>query len=210
MNTSVVPPAAISRSTGSSIWMPRCPPQGKRPGVSGSSVSISMALSMRPCTSTPSSCASSARIASALLPSVALRPHTGGALAASARTRASASCTCTPRLPPISSCHSSTTTSCTPASNCGASARASSSVRLSGVVTSASGNWRPWRVRSALSVSPVRTPTVQSSPRSASGASSAREVSADSARMGVIHSSRRPPPGTSPASARLSSANHSA
>ena len=59
----------------------------------------------------------------------------------------------------------------------------------------------------ADSVSPVRTPTVQSRPSWASGASRAWAVSADDARIGV---SRSPPPRTSPARARLSNPNQTA
>ena len=47
------------------------------------------------------------------------------------------------------------------------SARASRSVRLSGVVTSAVGNFLPWRARAAAPVSPVRTSIVQWGARSA-------------------------------------------
>ena len=57
---------------------------------------------------------SSTCIASSRLPSVADRPQTTRP-GSSACSRASASCTCTPRLLPISSCHSSTITVCTPA-----------------------------------------------------------------------------------------------
>ena len=63
----------------------------------------------------------------------------------------------------------------------------SSSVRLSGVVISAVGKRRDWRARSALEVSPLRTPTLQGKFISVSGALSARSVSAASARIGVIH-----------------------
>ena len=90
------------------------------------------------------------------------------------------------------------------------SARDSIRLRLSGVVTRTSGSRLAWRARSPDSVSPVRTATVQSSPRSASGSASARAVSAASARIGVSHSRRSPPPGTAPASARFSKANQTA
>ena len=59
---------------------------------------------------------------------------------AKARRRASASCTCTPRLVPISSCHSSTTTSAMSESCSRLSARDSIRLRLSGVVTRTSGS----------------------------------------------------------------------
>ena len=222
--------------------MPRCPAHGKRPGSSGSKVSTTMVLSIRPSTSTPSSRFNSTSIACAVLPSVADSPHTGSAggapgwgLApscgppppapssrrgtaalcaarwrAKARRRASASCTWTPRLVPISSCHSSTTTSAMSESCARLSARDSMRLRLSGVVTRTSGSFFACLARSPASVSPERTATVQSRPRSASGSASARAVSAARARIGVSHSSRSPPPRTSPASARFRSANHSA
>ncbi len=74
---------------------------------------------------------------------------------------ASASCTCTPRLLPSSSCHSSTTTMRTVLKTSLASARDSSAVRLSGVVTKMVGRRRAWALRSPLAVSPVRAPRVQ-------------------------------------------------
>ena len=114
-------------------------------------------------------------------------------------SRASASCTCTPRLLPSSSCHSSTTTSLTLPSVSRASARANKSDRLSGVVMSTVG--RRWfcALRSAAGVSPLRAPALQKAKRgvpsslhaafnTSSGCCSARSVSAASARIGVIHS----------------------
>ncbi len=83
-------------------------------------------------------------------------------------------------------------------------------LRLSGVVIRTSGSRFAWRARSPDSVSPVRTATVHSSPRSASGSDNARAVSAASARIGVSQSRRSPPPGTAPASARFSRANQTA
>ena len=129
----------------------------------------------------------SVRRASCRLPSVADRPHTisRGCQPAS---RASANCTCTPRLLPISSCHSSTTTSRTLCRLARASARASSSDTLSGVLTSTVGRRRAWAARSAADVSPLRRPLVQCGAMSASGSRRARSVSAASARIGVIHS----------------------
>ena len=120
-------------------------------------------------------------------------PHTRSA-GFQPRSRAMASCTCTPRLLPSNSCHSSATTSCTLASVSRASARASSSDRLSGVVTSTVGRRRNCALRSPLAVSPVRAPAVQRDSTGCSGASAssgacrARSVSAASARMGVSHS----------------------
>ncbi len=67
------------------------------------------------------------------------------------RSRASASSVCTPRLVPISSCHSSTTIAARCAKRSRQSARARNSVRLSGVVTSAVGSRLPWRARAARS-----------------------------------------------------------
>ena len=116
--------------------------------------------------------ASSTRCAASRLPKVADNPHTCNGVferaecaePAQRANRASASCVCTPRLLPMSSCHSSTTTSRTDANWCLASGRLSSKVRLSGVVTSALGSRRCWRARSAELVSPVRRPMLQSTP----------------------------------------------
>ena len=75
--------------------------------------------------------------------------------------RASASSTCTPRLVDRSSCHSSTMIADRWAKRSRQSARARSSVRLSGVVTSAVGRRLFCRARADDAVSPVRTSTVQ-------------------------------------------------
>ncbi len=93
-----------------------------------------------------------------------------------------------PRLLPSSSCHSSTITACSPASDSRAPACESISDRLSGVVTSALGILRFCRARSADGVSPVRIPTLQSSPSPVTAFSNDSRVSADRARIGVIHS----------------------
>jgi len=58
----------------------------------------------------------------------------------------------------------------------------------SGVVTSAAGQRRSCRARSAAGVSPVRMPTDQPGASAASGACKARTLSAANARIGVIHS----------------------
>ena len=190
MKISAVDERSISSTTGCSICAPRCPPQEKRPGSRGSSVSMSSGLSSRPCTSCASSAwrgPSSALCASSRLPSVADRPHTTSC-GFQRRSRASASCTCTPRLLPISSCHSSTITTCSAPKSSRDRSRVSSSVSDSGVVTSAVGSRRSWRARSAAGVSPVRRPTRHCGASSASGCCSARAVSAASARIGVSHS----------------------
>ncbi|MNO96714.1 hypothetical protein D3C76_883940 [compost metagenome] len=162
-----------------------CPAQGKRSIAAGSRVSTCSALSWRPCTSRPP-CGSNTSSACRRLPSVAERPQVGSA-GCHWRRWARASCSCTPRLLPSSSCHSSTTTRRSVAKSSRACARVSSKVRLSGVVTSTLGRRRAWRARSALPVSPLRTPTLQGSPSSSSGACKARAVSAARARMGVTH-----------------------
>jgi hypothetical protein len=64
-------------------------------------------------------------------------------------------------LLPSSSCHSSTTTSRTCFSSVGASARASSRLSDSGVVTRPVGQRFCWALRSLLEVSPVRAARVQ-------------------------------------------------
>ena len=190
VKTSVVLLAAISSSTCGSIVRPRWPPQGKRSARPGSSESMTSFFGTWPCNSTPSPWPSSACIASCRLPSVADMPQTASP-AFQRRSRASASCTCTPRLLPSSSCHSSTTTIFTVPSTSPASARASSSDRLSGVVTSTVGRRVFCALRSAEEVSPLRAPALQGctpAPSASSGCWSARRVSAASARIGVSHS----------------------
>ncbi len=128
----------------------------------------------------------STSIACCKLPNVADKPHvisTG----CQRRNRANASCNCTPRLLPINSCHSSTTTICKLVNISAASGRVSKSVKLSGVVMSAVGSRLDWRARSALLVSPVRKPILQFRLNALIGAINARSVSAASARIGVIH-----------------------
>ena len=106
------------------------------------------------------------------------------------RSLAKASCTCTPRLLPISSCHSSTTTIFTLPSASRASARDSSTVRLSGVVTSTVGRRLFCALRSLAAVSPLRAPNVHglNSPSACTALSAscnAPSVSAARARIGV-------------------------
>ncbi len=186
---------SMESTTCGSSARPMWPAQAKRSTLAGSITSTCSALSIRPCTSTAGGAAvapctgrgSSVSSASCRLPSVADMPQTCSAGFQPDR-RASASCACTPRLLPTSSCHSSTTTSCTWRRRSWASARASSSDTLSGVVTSSVGRRRSCAARSPLAVSPVRRPLVQSGARSGRGAARARSVSAARARMGVIHS----------------------
>ena len=207
VKTSVVLLAAISSITCGSMVSPRWPPHGKRSARPGSSESTSNLLGTSPCTSTASTPATpppspppsppsppsppappnSVSIASCRLPSVADMPQTHRP-AFQRRSRASASCTCTPRLLPSSSCHSSTTTRRRLPSTSLASARASSNDRLSGVVTSTVGRRLFCAVRSAEPVSPLREPTLQPGCKTSSGACSERKVSAASARIGVSHS----------------------
>ncbi len=106
VNTSVASCCSISSMTGCSMAMPRWPPQGKRDTLGGIRVSTRISLRMSPSTSTPLPSPSSTSWACARLPMVADRPHTTSC-GRQKRRRASASCTCTPRLLPISSCHSS-------------------------------------------------------------------------------------------------------
>jgi hypothetical protein len=214
VKTSVVPVvASISSTTGCCICAPRCPPHEKRPGSLGNSVSMTMRLSLRPCTSVASS-PHKVRIASPRLPSVADKPHTAS-FGFQCFRRASASCTCTPRLLPMSSCHSSTITVCTLLNSCAARSSVSINDSDSGVVTSAVGMRRSCFARSLLDVSPVRWPTVHEGATSASGNCRARVVSAASARIGVSHNTPSgggvlPSHGTAIAAARASAPNHTA
>ena len=193
VKTSVVPDFAISSTTGCCMRAPRWPAQEYLPGSGGISVSITSFLSMRPRTSFGSGCGSgpqSTAMACSRLPSVALKPQVTS-LGLKRRSRARASCVCTPRLLPISSCHSSTTTYSTLRSSSRGSLRVSISVRDSGVVTSTVGKRRSCRARSALEVSPVRWPMLQVGASAASGSVSARVVSEASARIGVSQSTRK-------------------
>ena len=153
-------------------------------------MSIAICLSSAPRTTRPGRPASSRSSASPRLPSVADRPQTRSS-GFHARRRASPSSVMTPRLLPRSSCHSSTTTRRSCESFSRAPAFESISDRLSGVVTSADGSRFAWRARSALVVSPVRSPTVQPVPRPSAARCSDRTVSAASARIGVIQRTRR-------------------
>ena len=189
VKTSVVLLLSISRITCGSIVSPRWPLHGKRSTRLGNSESTISSLGTAPRTSVPSrvEAPSSVRMASCKLPSVADMPQTHNA-GFHVRSRASANCTCTPRLLPSRSCHSSTTTIRTLPSTSLASARVSISDRLSGVVTSSVGKRRFWALRSAAAVSPLRAPADQSGASASSGCTNARKVSAARARIGVIHS----------------------
>jgi len=90
-----------------------------------------------------------------------------------------------PRLLPISSCHSSSTTASRLANSCSAALPASSTERDSGVVIRIWGGWRSWRARSALGVSPLRIPTRSGQPIASIGRRIARARSRLRARKGV-------------------------
>ena len=98
-----------------------------------------------------------------------------------------------PRLLPISSCHSSSTTACRPANSCGALGLASSTDSDSGVVIRISGGVRSCLVRSWLLVSPLRMPTRSGQPMAWIGSLIARARSRLRARSGVITSRCRRP-----------------
>jgi hypothetical protein len=129
-------------------------------------------------------------IATFKFPNVALRPHVRN-FGFHERNRASASSTCTPRLPPINSCHSSTTTHRRSAKRSRVSAWLSIRQRLSGVVTRAVGRCVFCFVLIEALVSPVRVCTVHGSAKSSIGFNNDWAVSWASARNGVIHSNRR-------------------
>jgi hypothetical protein len=90
-----------------------------------------------------------------------------------------------PRLLPISSCHSSSTTVSRLPNSSVALAPASSTDSDSGVVIRIWGGWRSWRLRSALAVSPLRMPTRNGQSIASIGARIARARSRLSARSGV-------------------------
>ena len=196
VKTRLAPSPSSACTRAGSIARPRCPAQGKRPASAGSRVSMRTALSRGACTSrgggpcdaacrwvsTAMACAGSA--------SVAEMPQTQGRLGKAV----SASCSCTPRLLPSSSCHSSATTSRSRRSCARPSARESITHRLSGVVTSTSGGCRSWRALTLLAVSPVRHSTRKPGSTGAASRSRACRVSCASARIGVTHSTCRPPP----------------
>ena len=97
-----------------------------------------------------------------------------------------------PRLLPISSCHSSSTTASSPANRAVAAGFASSRQSDSGVLIRISGGWRSCLLRMVLLVSPLRIATRNGQPMSRLGASIARARSPLRALRGVITSSRRP------------------
>ena len=189
VNTRVEALSSIAWTTWASMLKPMWPAQAKRSARAGSKVSMTSFLAVAPCTVTASSAAvpTSADSASGRLPRVADTPQLSSA-GLNWRSRASASCSCTPRLLPSNSCHSSTTASFTCCSTSRASARASRSVRLSGVVTSTVGSRLACALRSALLLSPLRRALVQAGAKSASGSRRASSVSAANARIGVIQS----------------------
>ena len=123
VNTSELFAACSASTTLGSIASPMWPPQGKRSTVSGIKVRRRRVLGRSPPMRRPgfpdpsASCGrewpSRQFIASTTLPSVADTPHTLKP-GESARKRESASSVCTPRLLPISSCHSSTITALSP------------------------------------------------------------------------------------------------
>ena len=189
VKTSVARDDSSAATTSGSIARPRWPAHGKRSTSAGMSVSMTTGLSETPRTTRPGAPASSRSSASSRFPRVAESPQVRRP-GFQRRRRASASSTCTPRLLPRSSCHSSTMTARTVASLSRASACESISERLSGVVTSAVGSFLACFARSAAGVSPVRMPIVQASPAPAAAFASDWTVSPASARMGVIHRTR--------------------
>ncbi len=207
VKTSVERAESIAAMTCSSMTSPMCPAQGNLSTSGGMSVSIRTFLSLTPLTMRrespsprgPSGAGLNAEgrgegisrsSASSRFPNVADNPQVL-TRAFHFRSRARHSSVITPRLLPSSSCHSSTTTRRRSESFSRASGWESSSERLSGVVTSADGKLRACRARSALEVSPVRSPTVHGNPRPLSARSIEITVSPASARMGVIQRTRR-------------------
>jgi hypothetical protein len=106
-------------------------------------------------------------------------------LGRSARSQLRQSSACTPRLLPISSCHSSSTTACSEANSSGALALASSRLSDSGVVIRIWGGVRNCLVRSWLGVSPLRIARRSGQPMASIGAWIARARSRLRARRGV-------------------------
>jgi hypothetical protein len=110
VKTSVVLLDAISSTTCGSIVRPRWPPQGKRSARPGSSESMISFFGTWPWTSVRIALATEQRV-HRLMQVAERRRHAPDAQPGfQRRNRANASCTCTPRLLPSSSCHSSTTT----------------------------------------------------------------------------------------------------
>ena len=107
-------------------------------------------------------------------------------------SRLRASSTCTPRLLPSSSCHSSATNQSSWANSLSAPLEASSTCRLSGVVTSSWGMAFFWAARSLVEVSPVRRPTRQSRPTPSHMRRALSAISPASERSGVIQMALRP------------------
>ncbi len=188
VNTRVLRASAMVWMTCGNNLSPRCPAHGKRSMCSGTTLSMAISLGISPCILRPAAARAPSNTCMALsvLPKVAERPQ----ICVCGRQpckRAMASCVKTPRLLPISSCHSSTIMAARELNLCLAPGYESRSERLSGVVMSTVGSCFCWRARTEAGVSPVRVSTVQSSSKYAMGSRSAWLISAAKARSGVSH-----------------------
>ena len=174
--------------------VPMWPDHGSRSNDSGISVSTDSCLRivLRTTVAASSFCGeTSTSIAWSRLPMVAEMPQVciPGAMC---RNQAAASSTCTPRFEPISSCHSSATSTlmCLQIDRCCLSHRRR--CKLSGVVMSTWGSFSFCFRLSADEVSPVRIPTVTSHPHPSASRVAAKWISLAKARMGVSHTTWRP------------------
>ena len=163
VNTSVLAWLRMMSTTWSRSWTPRWPDHGNFSKASGMRLSTAMRFSMADRMMRASfsrSRPTKVSIASSRLPMVAEMPQTrmdGD----KAFNWAMANSTCTPRLFPSRSCHSSTTMALRPPNRFSPPFLASSTCRLSGVVIRISGMRRSCLCFWAEGVSPVRTSTVQ-------------------------------------------------
>ena len=165
---------------------PRWPPQGKPSIESGSRLLIVVARWMLAVTirGAPAPQPTAARAASSRLPIVALIAQVRSP-GRSCRSQLRQSSACTPRLLPISSCHSSSTTACSAPNSSGALPLASSRLSDSGVVIRIWGGERSCLPRSWLLVSPLRIASRRGQPIASIGAWMASARSRLRARRGV-------------------------
>ena len=195
VKTNVLWWASTTSATSSNNCNPMCPAQGSRAKALGMVLSTSMSLWMSALTITPCADPTSASKADSGAANVALTPHTPvrrPSAAATCRIQDTANSTCTPRLDPKSSCHSSTTTMRAWDNRLAPPFWATRMCSDSGVVIRMSGRDVRCLAFSLAEVSPVRVPTSQANPSPSTMARAASAMSADKARKGATQISLTP------------------
>ena len=170
-----------------------CPAHGSFANAWGMVLSTSMSLWISARISAPSVDPTNASRASSGSAKVALMPHTRmSCFGLRWAIQDTANSTCTPRLDPSNSCHSSTTTAWAFDRRSAPPFWAIKMCKDSGVVIKMSGSAVRCLAFSLAEVSPVRVPTSQSNPKPATMARAASAMSADKARRGATHTSLTP------------------